>query len=401
MKKRVFAFITACFVLFAMSLSVIAHSGRTDSSGGHKDNKNKSGLGPYHYHCGGYPAHLHSGGVCPYKGGSSSSSSSSKSSTSSSSSSSKSTSTGSSASSSKTSSYVAPQKVYATDITAINVPSQIDIGSSADLSASVYPKNAEDSTISWESSDKDIITVTSSGKLTAVGVGTAVVTAKTSRGTSKKFTITVNEIMAQSIAFSVSSTDILLGSTTNLKYQFTPENTTDQTVAFSSSDESVISVSDRGVIKALELGSATITVKHKELSDSVTLTVQPIEATEITLVYPNDVETNEKDIPKLEVKDTLQLSAQIMPENTTFKDIVWSVSDHDIASIDEKGVLTALKSGTVVVTATTVNGLEDTQEIELYSDFSGIVACVAGLLLLAVAGAVVGIIINNKKETVE
>ena len=43
-----------------------AHSGRTDSSGGHHDNKNKSGLGSYHYHCGGYPAHLHSNGVCPY-----------------------------------------------------------------------------------------------------------------------------------------------------------------------------------------------------------------------------------------------------------------------------------------------------------------------------------------------
>ena len=46
-----------------------AHSGRTDSSGGHRDNKNKSGLGSYHYHCGGYPAHLHTNGVCPYKNG--------------------------------------------------------------------------------------------------------------------------------------------------------------------------------------------------------------------------------------------------------------------------------------------------------------------------------------------
>ena len=54
-----------------------AHSGRTDSSGGHKDNQNKSGLGSYHYHCGGYPAHLHSGGVCPYSSASSASSSSS------------------------------------------------------------------------------------------------------------------------------------------------------------------------------------------------------------------------------------------------------------------------------------------------------------------------------------
>lgn len=43
-----------------------AHSGRTDSNGGHRDNKNKSGLGSYHYHCGGHPAHLHANGVCPY-----------------------------------------------------------------------------------------------------------------------------------------------------------------------------------------------------------------------------------------------------------------------------------------------------------------------------------------------
>ena len=46
-----------------------AHSGRTDGNGGHRDNKNKSGLGSYHYHCGGYPAHLHPNGVCPYSGG--------------------------------------------------------------------------------------------------------------------------------------------------------------------------------------------------------------------------------------------------------------------------------------------------------------------------------------------
>lgn len=49
-----------------------AHQGRTDSSGGHRDNKNKSGLGYYHYHCGGYPAHLHTNG-CPYSNGYSSS----------------------------------------------------------------------------------------------------------------------------------------------------------------------------------------------------------------------------------------------------------------------------------------------------------------------------------------
>lgn len=67
-----------------MATKVEAHSGRTDSSGGHRDNKNKSGLGSYHYHCGGYPAHLHTDGVCPYTPSSTSTTSNSTSSKSSS-----------------------------------------------------------------------------------------------------------------------------------------------------------------------------------------------------------------------------------------------------------------------------------------------------------------------------
>lgn len=66
--KKCFARLLAVAVAVVMMLGAgaFAHSGRTDSSGGHRDNKNKSGLGSYHYHCGGYPAHLHDGGVCPY-----------------------------------------------------------------------------------------------------------------------------------------------------------------------------------------------------------------------------------------------------------------------------------------------------------------------------------------------
>ena len=59
---------TAMLAFSTVPGTVQAHSGRTDSSGGHHDNKNVSGLGSYHYHCGGHPAHLHDGGVCPYSG---------------------------------------------------------------------------------------------------------------------------------------------------------------------------------------------------------------------------------------------------------------------------------------------------------------------------------------------
>lgn len=59
--------IAVCIIIMMLCTSAsFAHSGRTDSSGGHKDNKNKSGLGSYHYHHG-QSAHLHPNGVCEYR----------------------------------------------------------------------------------------------------------------------------------------------------------------------------------------------------------------------------------------------------------------------------------------------------------------------------------------------
>ena len=66
MSKRIRILVFVLILALTTSFAAFAHSGRTDSNGGHKDNKNKSGLGPYHYHCGGHPAHLHPNGVCPY-----------------------------------------------------------------------------------------------------------------------------------------------------------------------------------------------------------------------------------------------------------------------------------------------------------------------------------------------
>lgn len=73
MKKRFFTILMASILLF--SSTAFAHSGRTDSSGGHHDYNNVSGLGSYHYHHG-YGPHLHPNGVCPYSSSARSSSSS-------------------------------------------------------------------------------------------------------------------------------------------------------------------------------------------------------------------------------------------------------------------------------------------------------------------------------------
>ena len=69
--KKIVTIVLICVFSVAICNITFAHSGKTDSNGGHKDNKNKSGLGSYHYHCGEYPAHLHTNGVCPYSSNSS------------------------------------------------------------------------------------------------------------------------------------------------------------------------------------------------------------------------------------------------------------------------------------------------------------------------------------------
>lgn len=58
-----FLLLLSLVVILLQPLSVYAHSGDTDSSGGHYDHE----YGGYHYHCGGHPAHQHTGGICPYR----------------------------------------------------------------------------------------------------------------------------------------------------------------------------------------------------------------------------------------------------------------------------------------------------------------------------------------------
>lgn len=188
-----------------------AHSGRTDGNGGHKDNKNKSGLGSYHYHCGGYPAHLHPNGVCPYsssssssKGSTSSNSSSSKKSTSSGSSSNKgstksnssssksNTSTSSSSSNSKTT-----NKPSTVDVTGIRIDediNDIEVGESRNLTATITPSNATNKDITWKSSDESIAVVTSEGELIAKKAGTVEITATCSNGKTSTIEISVKDI---------------------------------------------------------------------------------------------------------------------------------------------------------------------------------------------------------------
>lgn len=176
-KKKIISILLIILSIISIGVNVYAHSGRTDSSGGHKDNNNKSGLGSYHYHCGGHPAHLHTNGVCPY----SSSSSASKSSTSS-----------SSASSAKTTSTI-PTTIAVTDIKINENVTNMEEGENKKLTTIITPDNATDKNITWKSSDESIATVSTTGEVTAKKYGTVDITATSTNGKTSTIKINIKE----------------------------------------------------------------------------------------------------------------------------------------------------------------------------------------------------------------
>lgn len=174
--KKTISILLTILTIISIGVNSYAHSGRTDSSEGHKDNNNKSGLGSYHYHCGGHPAHLHTNGVCPY----SSSSSSSKSSASSSSSSTKTTST-------------VPTTIVVTDIKINENVTSMKEGESQKLTATITPDDATDKNITWKSSDESIATVSALGEVIAKKYGTVDITATSSNGKISTIKINIKE----------------------------------------------------------------------------------------------------------------------------------------------------------------------------------------------------------------
>ncbi len=363
MKKRIISIIIICVLILTVPFMIFAHSGRTDSRGGHKDNKNKSGLGSYHYHCGGYPAHLHTNGVCTYKGGSTSTSATMSTTT------------------------------YATRINAVNVPASVNAGDKVKLEGKVYPSNAVDSSITWSSDNPSVVSVSSSGELTAVGVGTATISAKTSRGTTTKFTVRVNEVFAEKIVIENKLESILVGDSQSLNVAFTPENTTDKTIVWISDNDDIATVSTDGLLTGISEGKTIITAVHRDFFDSFEVEVKPVLAEKINITI-NDMNSENYALKKGE---KIQLKAEVLPDNTTDKKVKWSVSDESIATIDENGLLTGVETGAVTVTASTVNGVMEEVEIEVSSNADALAGF--GITCAAVGGIALYMRRKKKKQS--
>lgn len=252
-------------------------------------------------------------------------------------------------------------------------------------------------TIEWTSSDEEVVTVDATGLITAVGAGEADVTASAkdvniSSTTHVKVVITPTGVEAPEALELVTNGE----NSKNLDAKMTPEDATEVKLAYESSDESVATVDENGLVTAVADGECTITTyvvadapataetatqeaaavvtdeekttedeNSEATTDSETVTVPDnldsafgvvpdglSATTKVTVTTKVEGITLDKTEGILNVGNTVTITATVAPEVATNPAVTWSSSDESVATVDETGKITAVAVGNATITAT-------------------------------------------------
>lgn len=225
------------------------------------------------------------------------------------------------------------------------------VGDKTTLTATVWPSSSGTGGLAWTSSNSSVATVDSDGKVTAVGLGTAQITASHS-GQSASCTITVTPIEVTSITLDRTTLNLGVAKTKTLVATIMPSNATDKTVTWTTSDASVATVTSAGVVRGVAYGTATITATSSNgltATCKVNVVPTPVEGvslnkTSTTLAIINGTGQTE------------QLTATITPSDAVNKNVTWTSSNPAVATVSSTGLVTAVAKGTTTITVTTVDG---------------------------------------------
>ncbi len=226
-------------------------------------------------------------------------------------------------------------------ITLNQTTASLKVGEMVTLTAKVLPEDATDKTVTWSSSNESVATVDANGKVTAMALGSAIITAKCGDVTAT-CAVTVVATPAESITLNQTTASLKVGDTVTLTATVLPEDATDKTVTWTSSNEAVAKVDVNGKVMAMALGNATITAKCGEVSATCAVTVVATPAESITLSQTT---------ASLKVGETVTLTATILPEDATDKTVTWSSSNEAVATVDSNGKVIAVALGNANITA--------------------------------------------------
>ena len=308
------------------------------------------------------------------------------------------------------------------DISSIGLPSdvviekgetqqlKIEYGTDDKAEQEKIAEAASKLTIEWTSSDEEVVTVNATGLITAVGAGEADVTASAkdvniSSTTHVKVVITPTGVEAPETLELVTNGE----NSKNLDAKMTPEDATEVKLAYTSSDESVATVDENGLVTAVADGECTITTyvvadapataetatqeaaavvtdeekttedeNSEATTDSETVTVPDnldsafgvvpdglSATTKVTVTTKVEGITLDKTEGILNVGNTVTITATVAPEEATNPAVTWSSSDESVATVDETGKVTAVAVGNATITATSEDESSVSADYEL------------------------------------
>ncbi len=246
-----------------------------------------------------------------------------------------------------------------------------NIGNALMAYSGVIPGNATNKAINWSSSNTGVISIDSSGFMTATGFGSTTITATSaSNGSlSKSATFYVGPAVT-GISDISGSSSVVIGSTVTLSADISPSNAANKTITWSSGTPGVATVDASGVVTGVSAGTAVITATTVDGNFPATKT--------ITVTKPVTGISDISGVTSVLVGSTIPLSASVLPGDATNQTITWSSDSTNVATVDASGVVTGVSAGTAVITATTSDGnfpatktVTVTQPVTGISDVSG------------------------------
>lgn len=210
-------------------------------------------------------------------------------------------------------------------------------------------KAAEKLTLAWTSSDESVATVDETGTVTAIAAGEAEITATVKDTEMQDVCVITVKVSAKELKVP-DTLDVKLNDTdeTAIEAKCEPEDASNISFDFASSDEEVATVDKDGKVKVLKAGECDITTTLMQDSEKVTE-----KTTHVKAFYEVESITLDSNEGKLTVGNSHTIKATVAPEEVAAKTTIeWSSSDEKVATVDSNGKVTAVSSGNATITAT-------------------------------------------------
>ncbi|MBR4828879.1 MAG: Ig-like domain-containing protein [Muribaculaceae bacterium] len=218
----------------------------------------------------------------------------------------------------------------------------LEVGGQMTLVATVQPANVTNPTLTWSSSNPAVATVTNNGLVKAVAPGDCDITVKC-QDVQAVCHVHVNEITPESVTLNKTEATLEVGGQMTLVATVQPANVTNPTLTWSSSNTTVATVTNNGLVKAVAPGDCDITVKCQDVQAVCHVHVNTSDVT-IDSVALNITADS------LAVGSQMTLIATVYPATVTNPTLKWTSSSTSIATVTSAGVVKAVSVGECDIT---------------------------------------------------